>query len=100
MIHPQLVVARKYLAVPLELLEEAFDQMALLVQMIIHRPQFPIVAFGRDGIIRSHQSQTLPEPLSTVCLIAQHRAAAEIYAIYEALCMDRVMVIAGREQKA
>ncbi len=42
----QLVIARKDPPAPLELLEEAFDQMAFLIQIIVCRPEFDRIAFG------------------------------------------------------
>ena len=46
----ELVVASKYPAKPFELLKEAFNQMAFLVGVPVHKPRIVDVAFRRNRI--------------------------------------------------
>lgn len=74
----KLIVSCKYPTKPLELLEEAFDQAALFVGVIINGPRLGIIALGRDGIACLLSCDIRADGLCTIGLVSKDVACLNI----------------------
>ena len=94
------VIARKYPAKPFELLEEAFNQMALPVSMPVHRPRVVNVVSRRNRIGSILRINVVSDCFGPIGFIAKDIAPINIDLAEQGDGVLGIVVIAGTEQKS
>ena len=77
--HSKLIIACSDPAENFEFIEEALDQVALLISVEITKPRLDHIAFGWDRIRCSLLCDVGANGLCSICFIAQNVAAGNIY---------------------
>ena len=77
--HGELVIASSDPAKNFEFIEEALDQVALLISVEITKPRLDHIAFGWDRIRCSLLCDVGANGFCSICFIAQNVAAGNIY---------------------
>ena len=81
----------------LDLVDEAFDEMALLVKLLVVRDRLASVYFGWDDRLGA-ESEVRPDPVDVVCLVGNdvlgHKAVDQCFGL------RAVVDLAGREDEA
>ena len=96
----EFVIASKYPAKPFEFLEETFNQMALLVGVLVYRPRVVDVALWRDCISSILRNDVFSNCLGTIGFIAENITPLYINLAEQRDSVLGIVVIAGTEQKS
>jgi hypothetical protein len=81
----------------LDLVDEAFDEVALFVKMFVVGRLFTASGEPRDHSIGAER-EIGPDLVSVVCLVGNDVLSGE--AVDQGLCLRAVMSLAGREDEA
>ncbi len=96
----ELIIACKDSTKPLEFLEETLHQMTLLVNVPIDKPWVSDRILWWDRISNVLGRNIFPNSLSPISFITQDIAAFNIDLTEQFNRVDRIVILAGREQKS